>query len=296
MDKIRILLSQVYIRLFGKKVRLVNDERFNKTLFLLRTGKRANLNSPKTFNENVLSRKVFCDEYALSVYTDKYEVRKYVADKIGEEYIVPLIGAWEKTDEIDFDVLPDRFVLKATHGSGWNVVVNDKNTLDTQKAIKFLNTSLRSNYYHKSREKNYKNIPPRILCEQFISPKSSKGLIDFKSYCFFGKARFFEITYCENGVQHQTLFYPDLSPVGMKNGHREVAVDDDWLRYKEQIIALAEALASPFEFVRSDFYIADDKIYFSELTFHSGGGIRPILPVSVDYDMGKFFEKSETEK
>lgn len=296
MSKFRILLSQLYIKGFGKKTRLIDDERFNKTLFRLRTGKRANLKDPKTFNENVLARKVYCDEYGLSSFTDKYEVRSYVEEKIGKEYVVPCLGVWERVEDIDFSALPDQFVLKATHGSGWNVVVSDKNRFDPKRDCKILKKALRCNYYHKSREKNYKNITPRILCESFISPTDPRGLVDFKVYCFFGKARFFEITYSENGIQHQTLFYTDLSKVGMKNGHKDALLDGKCLEYKEKIIGLAETLAEKFEFVRSDFYIADDQIYFSELTFHSGGGIRPITPMSVDYDMGKFFEKTEIEK
>ena len=146
MSKIRILMSQIFIVLFGSKSRLINDELFNRILFYLRTGKRANLNSPKTFNENVLARKVFCDEYALSVFTDKYEVRKYIEEKIGSEYLVPSIGIWRSVDEIDFDSLPESFVLKATHGSGWNVVVRNKSCFNKDKECKKLRKALSENY------------------------------------------------------------------------------------------------------------------------------------------------------
>lgn len=291
MEKLRILMSQLFIMAFGRQTRIINDEQFNKILFLLRTGKKADLKTPKTFNENILSRKVFCDEYAFSTYTDKYEVKKYVEEKIGAEYVVPALGIWNSINEIDFSCLPQSFVLKATHGSGWNVVVKNKIEFDEKRDCKKLKKSLSVNYYHKSREKNYKNIRPRILCEKYIDTKSEKGLIDFKAYCFFKKAEFFEITYTKDGKLHQTLFYPDFTPVGMENGRAKAEPDDTIRLFKDKIIALAEMLAANFEFVRADFYIADDKIYFSELTFHSGGGIRPIKPEEVDLAMGSFFNQ-----
>lgn len=291
MNKLRILFSQLFIVFFGKRTRLVSDELFNKVLFFLRTGKKANLKNPETFNENVLARKVYCDEYDLAFYTDKYEVRKYIEEKIGKEYVVPALGVWDSTAEIDFSTLPESFVLKATHGSGWNVVVKDKSLFNPEKDCEKLRKSLSCNYYHKSREKNYRDIKPRILCEEFVGTANEKGLIDFKVYCFDGKAGFFEVTYTLNGRIHQTLFYPDFSLVGMENGREPAEIDSDVRDRKDKIISLAEVLAAEFEFVRVDFYIADETIYFSELTFHSGGGIRPIKPEKVDKDMGSFFKK-----
>ena len=294
MSKIRILMSQIFIVLFGSKSRLINDELFNRILFYLRTGKRANLNSPKTFNENVLARKVFCDEYALSVFTDKYEVRKYIEEKIGSEYLVPSIGIWRSVDEIDFDSLPESFVLKATHGSGWNVVVRNKSCFNKDKECKKLRKALSENYYYKSREKNYRDIEPRILCEKYVSTVNKKGLVDFKVYCFCGKAEFFEVTYTQDGTIHQTMFYPDFTCVGMHNGRKSAEIDASVYERKDKIISLAEVLAEKFEFVRVDFYIADDSVFFSELTFHSGGGIRPIEPESVDLKLGSFFKNGRT--
>lgn len=291
MNKLRILFSQLFIILFGKRTRLISDELFNRVLFFLRTGRKANLKNPETFNENVLARKVYCDEYDLSFYTDKYEVRKYIEEKIGKEYVVPALGLWNSVDEIDFSALPQSFVLKATHGSGWNVVVKDKSRFVPEADCKKLKKALNCNYYHKSREKNYRDIQPRILCEKYVSTENEKGLIDFKVYCFNGKAGFFEVTYTLNDKIHQTLFYPDFSLVGMKNGREEAQIDSVVREKKDKIISLAEMLACEFEFVRVDFYIADENIFFSELTFHSGGGIRPINPEKVDRDMGSFFEK-----
>lgn len=293
MDKLRILLTQIFIAVFGNKICLINDESFNRILFFIRTGKKADLENPITFNENVLARKVFCDEYAYAEYTDKYEVRNFVETKIGKEYVVPIFGLWDSVDSIDFAALPESFVLKATHGSGWNVVVKDKTDARIEKKCKKLELSLYCNYYHKSREKNYRDIKPRILCEEYVRTKNPKGLIDFKCYCFFGKTEFFEITYMQNGQVYQTLFYPDFTNVGMLNNREEVEIDSLIAHKKEKIISLAEILAEDFEFVRVDFYIADDRIYFSELTFHSGGGIRPIKPDRVNIKMGSFFKKKE---
>ena len=289
MEKLRILLSQIFIVFFGKKTNLVNDELFNRILFYLRTGKKANLKNPVTFNENVLARKVFCEEeFAYSVYTDKFEVRNYVEAKIGNDYLVPVSGVWESVDAIDPETLDNSFVLKSTHGSGWNVVVRDKSAFNKDKDCKILEKSLRCNYYHKSREKNYRDITPRIICEKYVDTKNEKGLVDFKSYCFYGKTEFFEVTYTKNGEMYQTLFYTDFTPVGMLNGRKQAEIDENVRENKEKIISLAEVLAADFDFVRVDFYLADSKIYFSELTFHSGGGIRPFRPAEVDVKLGSF--------
>lgn len=284
IDKIRIIMSQAFIRLFGKCT-WIDDRRYNQILYRLRIGRRANLDRPKTMNEHILARKVSTEEDQLCRYTDKYGVRAYVEQIIGSQFLVKNLGVWEDPEQIPFNKLPQQYVLKATHGSGWNIVVQDGKKLDTKDTIQKLKRFLKKNYYFYGRERNYRLIQPRIVCEEFLRGPKGKSMIDFKVFCFGGTAKFYSVTYTENGKQHFSIF--DLSKGCLKIQDRYAPVDPACFSEKaDEIIQMAQKLANPFDFVRVDFYIAERGIFFSELTFHSGGGIRPIKPVELDYQLG----------
>lgn len=285
MEKFRVLCTMIFIKLFSR-CKWLKDEPYNRILFRLRTGKRADLDNPKTFNEHILARKVRLDEYGLCKYTDKYRVREYVEQVIGTEYLVPSLGVWEKGQEILPADLPIPCVLKATHGSGWNAIIQDKQ--DIERKISGLQKTLCQNYYHKSREKNYRDIPPRIVCEQFICPQDKRGLIDVKTYCFRGEAKFLNICYAENGKEYSGLFSLTGQSLGAQDDSSRMEIPDG--KQISRVISLCEQLAKPFDFVRVDFYLADEKIYFSELTFHSGGGIVPVKPETLNIQLGSYFD------
>lgn len=285
MEKFRVLCTMIFIKLFSR-CKWLKDEPYNRILFRLRTGKRADLDNPKTFNEHILARKVRLDEYGLCKFTDKYGVREYVEQVIGTEYLVPCLGIWEKGQEILPADLPIPCVLKATHGSGWNAIIQDKQ--DIERKISGLQKTLCQNYYHKSREKNYRDIPPRIVCEQFICPQDKRGLIDVKTYCFRGEAKFLNICYAENGKEYSGLFSLTGQSLGAQDDSSRMEIPDG--KQISRVISLCEQLAKPFDFVRVDFYLADEKIYFSELTFHSGGGIVPVKPETLNIQLGSYFD------
>ena len=285
MEKFRVLCTMIFIKLFSR-CKWLKDEPYNRILFRLRTGKRADLDNPKTFNEHILARKVRLDEYGLCKYTDKYRVREYVEQVIGREYLVPSLGVWEKGQEILPADLPTPCVLKATHGSGWNAIIQDKQNIEQK--ISGLQKTLCQNYYHKSREKNYRDIPPRIVCEQFICPQDKRGLIDVKTYCFRGEAKFLNICYAENGKEYSGLFSLTGQSLGAQDDSSRMEIPDG--KQISRVISLCEQLAKPFDFVRVDFYLADEKIYFSELTFHSGGGIVPVKPETLNIQLGSYFD------
>ena len=284
MEKFRVLCTMIFIKLFSR-CKWLKDEPYNRILFRLRTGKRADLDNPKTFNEHILARKVRLDEYGLCKYTDKYGVREYVEQVIGREYLVPSLGIWEKGQEILPADLPIPCVLKATHGSGWNAIIRHEQ--DIEQKISGLQKTLCQNYYHKSREKNYRDIPPRIVCEQFICPQDKRGLIDVKTYCFRGEAKFLNICYAENGKEYSGLFSLTGQSLGAQDDSSCMEIPDG--KQLSRVISLCEQLAKPFDFVRVDFYLADEKIYFSELTFHSGGGIVPVKPEALNIQLGSYF-------
>lgn len=288
IEKIRICITQAFIKMFGKNTK-ISDMQYNRILYRLRTGNKANINCPKTFNEHILARKIFMNEESLTQYTDKYEVRHYVERTIGAQFLVKQFGVWENPEEIPFDKLPRQYVLKATHGSGWNIIVRDGQKINTIKIVSKLKGFLKENYYTYGREKNYSLIKPRIVCEEFIESVPGRSLIDFKVFCFGGWAKFYSVTYVENGKQHFDIF--DLSDGRLDIKDRYEKVSCTYLpKNIDDVIRLAQELARPFDFVRVDFYIAQQGIFFSELTFHSGGGIRPIKPIQIDYKLGRYFD------
>ena len=288
IEEIRICITQAFIKIFGKNTR-ISDKQYNQILYRLRTGKNANLDCPKTFNEHILARKVFMNEDDLTQYTDKYEVRFYVEKTIGSQFLVKNFGVWENPEEICFDKLPQQYVLKATHGSGWNIIVRNGQKVNAVEIVSKLKGFLKENYYTYGREKNYRLIKPRIICEEFIEGVSGRSIIDFKVFCFGGCAKFYSVTYFENGKQHFNIF--DLSDGRLEIKDRYERVNCTCLPPNiAEITHLAQELAKPFDFVRVDFYIAKQGIFFSELTFHSGGGIRPIKPIELDYKLGRYFD------
>ena len=288
IEKIRIYFTQVFIKMFGKNIR-ISDRKYNQILYRLRTGRKADIECPKTFNEHILARKVYMNEDNLTQYTDKYEVRSYVEKAIGPQFLVKNLGVWENPEEIPFDKLPQQYVLKATHGSGWNIIVRNGQKIDTKQTVQKLKGFLKENYYTYGRERNYSLIKPRIVCEEFIEGVCGRSIIDFKVFCFGGCAKFYSVTYSENGKQHFNIF--DLSDGRLEIKDRYAKVNCDCLPSDiDEIINMAQKLAKPFDFVRVDFYIAKQGIFFSELTFHSGGGIRPIKPIEFDYKLGSYFD------
>jgi hypothetical protein len=290
--KIRIALKLLVYRLLSKKTRLIKDERYNKLLFWITFGRRANFDKPTTFNEYVCARKVRRDEEYLSVYTDKYAVREYVRKTIGDAYLNEAYGVYTSYDDIDFDALPERFAMKCTHGSGMNVIVTDKSKLDHAATRKKMKKWLGENFYYKAREKNYKPIQPRIMCDAYLSAKDGGGLPEMKVFCFGGKAKFISFNLFQGDKPYTNYYDADWNRLELRVGYENFpqdALPDN----RDEVLRVAETLAAPFDFVRVDLYNIDGRILFSELTFHSGGGFTPFTPASYDREFAKYFEELE---
>ncbi len=286
--KIKMLLKVLVIKFSQRFPKAISDESYSRLLYFIVFGKRIDLKNPKTFNEHIITKKLEDKKYGYDKYTDKYSVREYVKECIGEEILNEVYGVYDSFDDIDFDKLPDSFALKATHASGFNIIVPDKGKLDIENAKKKFDKWLKINFYYKDREKNYKNIKPRILCDKYI--KFGESLVEYKLYCFNGKAKLI----CQNvdrGERRYTnVFHENFAPIPVRFGYDHI--DHPITSEKERLIWVAEKLASPFDFVRVDLYENDGKILFSELTFHSGGGLVPFEPKEYDIKFGKFFEIS----
>ena len=289
-NKIRIAMKLAVYALLSKMTKLISDEAYNKLLFYITFGRKADFDNPKTFNEHICARKVRLDEYDLWVYTDKYEVRKYVEETVGSEYLNECYGVYDSFEDIDFTKLPDSFALKGTHGSGYNIIVPDKSKLDKKIASKKFGKSLKENYYYFSREKNYFRIKPRIMCDSFLKNDETGELPEMKVFCFGGKAKFISYNLFKGERPHTNYYDSNWNRLDLRVGYENFEGDALPMN-KDKVLEVAEKLAKPFEFVRVDLYNIGGRIVFSELTFHSGGGFTPITPEKYDYEFAKYFEE-----
>lgn len=286
--KVRILIKVLLIKFFERFPQLITDEAHSKLLFMVMFGRTLDIDNPKTMNEYICASKISDSKLSFNIYTDKYEVRKYVEKTVGKSYLNDVLGIYDAFDEIDFDKLPNSFALKATHGSSYNVIVEDKSKLDVASAKRKFDKWLRENYYLKDREKNYQNIKPRIMCDAFLSPLDGQ-LEEYKLFCFKGKVGFIQHNKQIGGKRFSNIFNTVWEQIPVKYGYFGFA-DDSKPENGDELIAVAEKLAAPFEFVRVDLYDVDGRIVFSELTFHSGGGLIPFSPESYDREFGKLLD------
>lgn len=260
-------------------------------IFFRGYGKILNLKNPKYFGEKIQWLKLYGHLDELSDFVDKYEVRKYVSKTIGDEYLNDIYGVFENPDEINFDELPERFVLKCTNGSGDNLIVKDKKTLDINKAKEEMKKWLKDDFYKMKKEPQYKNVHNRILIEKYLEDDSG-ALRDYKFYCYNGIPYYYGIF--SNRYTDETVDMYDMSGKKLtgiingrvKNSDYEIPQQDNF----DELVLAVMKLAYPFQFVRVDFYIAQGKFYFGELTFTDGAGSDPFSPLSFDLEMGKRIE------
>ena len=269
---------------------LFTDEIYLKFLFRFTMNKKLNLKNPQTFNEKLQWLKLNYKKPELNNMVDKYEAKKYVSKIIGEGFIVKNLGLWDSFDKIDFDKLPDQFVLKTTHDQGGVVIVNDKNKLDKNAAEKKLTEHLKVKHYYLSREWPYKNVQPRILAEEFLKNDTVGDLYDYKFFCFNGEPR---IMYIVHGREKDICYFDwfdmefnhlDIERRGYPNSNLEIKKPVNW----ELMISLSEKLSKDLPHIRVDFYSIKDKVYFGELTFFQGGGLMPFYPEEWDYKLGSW--------
>lgn len=285
--KLRFALIKLYSNLFGARSKLVSDRTFISTLYKLSFGRTPGLKSPKTFNEQICRIKLSDESLSYSDYTDKFAVRSYVSKTIGEEYLTPVFGVYDRFEDIPFTEFPQQFVLKATHASGYNIIVKDKSSFCLKKAEKKFANWLKKNYYLVGREKNYRNIKPRILVEQYLN--FPQPLTEYKLFCFGGKVRMIAVHRFGAHSHTVTVYSPEWNRLDVRLGYpAEASIEKpDAL---ETIISCAQRLSAAFPFVRVDLYANGNDVRFSELTFTPGGGLVHIDPPSFDETMGTWFE------
>lgn len=278
---------------------IFTDKFVLKNFYRVRLGKKLNLKNPQTFNEKLQWLKLYNRKPEYTMMVDKYEAKKYVANIIGEEYIIPTYGVWDRFEDIDFDALPDQFVLKCTHDCGGLVICRDKSKLDINKAKNKIEKCLKKNYYWSSREWPYKNVKPRIIAEKYMGNGFANGLIDYKFYCFDGKVKYLYIS--EGMEEHKTAKISFLDPSWQFADFSRT----DYVMHKnlpkkpsmyEKMITIAEKLSEKHPFLRVDLYEVDGQIYFSELTFTPCSGFMPFEPEEWDLKLGQMIDLSKVKK
>lgn len=256
-----------------------------------RTGLCLNLRKPKTYTEKLQWLKLYDRKPLYTTLVDKFAVKKYVAQKLGEEYIIPLIGVWDDVNDIDFDALPDQFVMKCTHDSGGLEICKDKLTFDFDSAKQRIDKILKQNFYWVSREWPYKNVPPRIIIEKYMQDSETGELRDYKFFTFNGIPKVMYIaTGRGTGETYGDFFDMDFNHLDMSIDHKTAPVMPQKPHNFEEMKKAAQKLAEGIPQVRVDFYEIDGRVYFGEMTFFHCGGFERFHPETLDGIWGEWVD------
>lgn len=281
--------KSILILLVIKFGRILPDKVYIRIMYRLRMGRKLDLKNPKTFSEKLQWLKLYDRKPIYTTMVDKYAVKQYVAEKIGKEYVIPTLGVWNTVEEIEWDKLPNQFVLKVTHDSGGVVICKDKTTFDIAYAKLVLRKALKHDYYYSHREWPYKNVKKRVIAEKYMEDTKNKDLLDYKLFCFNGIPKYCQVISDRNTTmsidfydalwEHQPFHEPRIYPFS-KTPH-EVP-----LNYTK-MMELASMLSKGFRFLRVDFYEINGKIYFGELTFYPTSGMGGFDPKEYDSLFGE---------
>ena len=272
----------------------MDDETYLKIAYRVKMGKKLNLNPPVTFNEKLQWLKLHDRRPEYTTMVDKYEAKKWIAERIGEEYIIPTLGVWDHFDEIDFDALPNQFVLKCTHDSGGLVICRDKSKLDKAAARKKIETCLKHNFFWGQREWPYKNVKPRIIAEQYMEDAATGELRDYKYFAFRGVAKaMFIASNRQTGETTADYFDMEFKPLNLMWGYPNSKIMPNRPQNFEEMARIAEQLTKELPEARVDFYEVNGKTYFGEITFFDGSGMQRFNPDAWDETFGTWVKLPE---
>ncbi len=281
--------KRIYIAFLYKFSMLLPDKVYLKLLFKLKMGYTLNLEHPQTFNEKLQWMKLYDRNPIYTMMVDKYEVKKYVSAIIGEKYVIPTIGIWDSVEGIDFNSLPDQFVLKTTHGGGscGVVICKDKTRFNVDECKEKLAKAMKQNIFQHHREWPYKNVPPRIIAEEYITDGSGE-LNDYKYYCFNGEPKMFFIASDRDTEVHFDYFDMDFNHLPFEQGGPNAPRELQRPQSMEEMKNIAAKLSQNIPHVRVDLYNVDGRIYFGELTFFDSSGFAFFNPQEWDYILGSW--------
>ena len=271
---------------------VIPDKAYIQLYYRLHMGKKLNLITPQTFNEKLNWLKLNDRNPLYTKMVDKFHVKEYVAQKIGPQYIIPTIGVWDNPHEIEWDKLPQQFVLKTTHGGGncGVIICKNKHNIDIERIKQRLQYSLKQDLYKYSKEWPYKNVPRRIIAEEYMS-NLGKDIEDYKVHCFNGVPKL--ILVCKqrqrNGIAENTFYSVKWRKLDISRPGHSCATEADPIPPQlNEMLRLSSILSSGIPFLRCDFYIVNNNIYFGELTFYPAGGVVPYEPSKWDDILGSW--------
>lgn len=270
----------------------MSDEKYLKRMYKIRTGKELHLDYPQSFNEKIQWLKIYDHKPEYTVMVDKYLAKKYIANIIGNKYIIPTLGVWDTPEEIDFEQLPDQFVLKCTHNSGLGMCIcKDKSELNIEKVKRELYKGLKQKYYYTGREWPYKDVKPRIIAEKYLEDSGRVVPEDYKIYCINGKPKYIVVFH----DRFNDKVKPSESVYDTEWNRQKISLDKDFEISNietpkpcclQELLYIAFKLCREYAQVRLDFYIINEVIYFGEITFHTASGFQTMIPDKLDETLG----------
>lgn len=282
------MVNKIILKLASRNIIKISDKNFIKEKYKLKTGKELDFNNIHTFNEKMQWLKLYDKNPKYTQIVDKYEVKDYLKNKIGEEYIIRTIGIYNYFDEINFDKLPNQFVIKCTHDSGSTVICTDKNKFSIKKTKKFINKCLKKNHYFAGREWPYKNVVPRIIIEEFVKDNYEDDLHDYKFWCFNGKVKYIHVTSNRDKADGIKVDFYDLDwnkqPIVWCYPNSNLDIEKP--KNYEKMKRIAEKLSENFPFVRVDMYEVNGKVLIGELTLYPGAGFAKFYTEKYDEIFG----------
>lgn len=272
--------------------RFLSDELYLKLLYRGQTGRKLRLSNPKRFTELLQWMKIYDRKPRYTAMVDKAAAKQWAAEIIGQEHIIPTLGVWEHFDDIDFDSLPDRFVLKCTHDSHSVVICRDRQNFDYSKAKQILETALKKEYYYEGRQWPYKNVPPRIIAEQYIENEATSDLRDYKFFTFNGVPKVMYIATGRGaGETYGDFFDMEFNHLDLMIDHQMAPVCPEKPALFDEMKQAAQLLAQGTPQVRADFYEANGQFYFGEMTFFHCGGFASFHPDEWDEIFGSWIRE-----
>lgn len=270
---------------------LISDKNWLKMMYYAYHHKKLDLETPHTYNEKLQWLKLYDRKPEYRMMSDKYAVRKFIAEKIGNEYLVPLLGVWDRVDDVDFDALPKQFVLKCNHDSAGLVICKDKKKLNIARAKKKLKKCLKVDYFWAGREDNYRVVEKKIIAEKYMTDGDKDELTDYKFFCFNGKPEFVQVDSGRFSKHIRNFYDTSWNFIDVQNGcmnDRTAVIPRP--SNLDKMLEIAKILSEGMKHVRVDLYDISNQIYFGELTFHHGGGCMSIIPELYDEKWGEFLK------
>lgn len=285
-----------YLCILGMYNRL-SDENFLKKKFKTFMGYELDLDNPVTFSEKLQWLKLYDRKEIYTSMVDKHLVKQIVSDLIGSEYVIPEYGCWDKFSDIDFDKLPNQFVLKCNHDSGGIYICKDKSQINKKELNRFFTKRLSRNSYIFSREWPYKNVQPKILAEKYIEEIGSTDLKDYKFFCFNGKVPYLFVASGRNDKEETRFDFYDsqFNWLDLQNGHPNSKIPPSKPGNFELMLHLAEKMSTGIPQVRIDFYDTGERVYFGEFTFSHWGGTKKFVPDEWDKVFGSCISLPESK-